>query len=190
MICFVSRERMIPFFKSLFLSHNFVSFYFFLFLIKIIVITMFAKQTEHTESVYLQQSSDIHFTETSCIQACIHDVYKSKWGTMYWKHRKFPVCSFHGTMSSLSVRSLRSGAVMRADEDSRTGRFNFLRSLSCFFSVFFTFAAPNCSFIFRQCSFVKPMFPRVSAGLFFPVVRIIYYDFLTFIYKLSCVFQL
>lgn len=49
---------------------------------------------------------------------------------MHRKHRKFPVCSFHGTMSFLSVKSLRFATVMKADEDSRTSRFNFLQYLT------------------------------------------------------------
>jgi len=70
-------------------------------------------------------------TSTSCELL----LYVKEW-SMYRKRRKFPVCLFHRTTSSLWVRSLRFAVVMRADEDSRTGRFNFLRSLHFYHSPF------------------------------------------------------
>lgn len=65
----------------------------------------------------------------------VHRVY-IKGRSMYQKRRKFPVCLFYRTTSSLLVRSLRFAVVMRVDEDSRTGRFNFLRSLHLYHSPF------------------------------------------------------
>lgn len=63
---------------------------------------------------------------------------------MYRKRRKFPVCLLHRTTSSLSVRSLRFAVVMRADEDSRTGRFNFLRSPHLYHSPFRSPSLARC----------------------------------------------